>query len=242
MQFLTTLWMKVIAPEIFEMRVPRDLLPFILPDMSSGTFDNMETADIDTSSPATPGDHCEPVSEGSSLTETTCPPVSPLHDVSSHTQDEIHVAEALLNVCKAPTCAIPSVYYNQDSGLTFFPWGGVTRTGISLTNTCPLDNWLMLFQALVKSGKVNLADLPESGHIIASALQLIDSGHYADAKLVVLQSLVPQPQVVSGTMDLYGNESDFFLPLLNPYLMSTSPQLAAQLHVQVKYIQFSQHQ
>ena len=80
----------------------------------------------------------------------------------------------------------------------------------------------MLFQALVKSGKVNLADLPESGHIIASALQLIDSGHYADAKLVVLQSLVPQPQVVSGTMDLYGNESDFFLPLLNPYLMSTS--------------------
>ena len=98
LQFLTTLWMKVIAPEIFEMRVPRDLLPFILPDMSSGTFDNMETADIDTSSPATPGDHREPVSEGSSLTETTCPPVSPLHDVSSHTQDEIHVAEALLSV------------------------------------------------------------------------------------------------------------------------------------------------
>lgn len=28
---LSTFWFQVIAPEIFEMRVPRDLLPFILP-------------------------------------------------------------------------------------------------------------------------------------------------------------------------------------------------------------------
>ena len=85
-----------------------------------------------------------------------------------------------------------------------------------------LDNWLVIFQALVKSNKVNLADLPESGHIIERALQMIDNGQYGDAKLLILQSVTPQPQVVSGTLDLYGNEGDFFLKLLRPYLMSTT--------------------
>ena len=81
---------------------------------------------------------------------------------------------------------------------------------------------MMIFQALVKSGRVNLVDLPESGNSIARALQLVDSGLYADAKVVVLESLRPQPQATSGTLDLYGNQSDFFLKLLNPYLMSTT--------------------
>ena len=32
--FLTALWMLVIAPEVFEMRVPRNLLPFVLDEPS----------------------------------------------------------------------------------------------------------------------------------------------------------------------------------------------------------------
>lgn len=115
-----------------------------------------------------------------------------------------------------PTCNTPN------SGLTFFPWGGVTSTGISLNNTCPLDNWLMIFQALVKTEKVNLADLPESGPVIATALELIENGRHADGKLAVLQSVAPHPQVVSGNVDFYGNEGDYFLVLLNPYLMNTT--------------------
>ena len=67
-------------------------------------------------------------------------------------------------------------------------------TGITLTNTCPLDNWLMIFQALIKSDKVQLSDLPESGHIIGTALRLIDDGLYADTKLLILQSLPRQQQ------------------------------------------------
>ena len=91
-----------------------------------------------------------------------------------------------------------------------------------MTNTCPLDNWLMIFQALAKSGKVTLTDLRESGHIIANALQLIDSGLYADAKLVILEALTPRPQIVFRILDLYGNESDFFLMLLSPYLVNST--------------------
>lgn len=41
------------------------------------------------------------------------------------------------------------------------------------------------FQALVKSDKVNLADLPESGDTIATALRLIDDGQYADSRLLI---------------------------------------------------------
>lgn len=39
---------------------------------------------------------------------------------------------------------------------------------------------------------------------------------------MVLESLRPQPQATSGILDLHGNESDFFLKLLNPYLMKTT--------------------
>ena len=52
-----------------------------------------------------------------------------------------------------------------------------------------INNWLMIYQALVKSNKVNLNDLPESGHIIETALSFIDDGLFADAKLLILQSL-----------------------------------------------------
>ena len=52
----------------------------------------------------------------------------------------------------------------------------------------------MIFQALIKSDKIQLCDLPESGHIIETALRLIDDGLYADVKLLILQSLPQQQQ------------------------------------------------
>ena len=115
-----------------------------------------------------------------------------------------------------------SVSHYQDHGLTFFPWGGVTSAGISLTNTCPLDNWIMIFQTLVHSRRVNLVDLLESGDTIARVLQLVVCGLHADAKLLVIRCLRLQPQATSGVLDLCRNEGDFFIKLLNPYLMSTT--------------------
>ena len=73
----------------------------------------------------------------------------------------------------------------------------MTSTGVQFGNTYPLDNWLMIFQALVKSGNVNLANLPESGDTIATALRLIDEGQYADAKLLIIKSLQRIHQGVS---------------------------------------------
>ena len=104
---------------------------------------------------------------------------------TSYSQDEIQAAEALL--CSFTTHEKPLASPAQE--LTVFPWGGMTSNGVLLSNTCPLDNWLMIFQALVKSGMVNLADLHESGQTIATALRLIECGQYADAKLLIIQSL-----------------------------------------------------
>ena len=116
---------------------------------------------------------------------------------TSYSQDEIQAAEALL--CSCTIHERPLASPTQE--LTVFPWGGMTSNGVLLSNTCPLDNWLMIFQALVKSGMVNLADLHESGQTIATALRLIECGQYADAKLLIIQSLQHPHQ---GTVPLKG--------------------------------------
>ena len=77
--------------------------------------------------------------------------------------------------------------------LVVFPWGGLTSARIQLVNTCPVDNWLMLFQALVKLRKVDLDELGESGQIIYDALKMIDENQYSNAKVSVLPN---KPQVI----------------------------------------------
>ena len=217
-EYLTAFWMRVVAPEIFEMRIPRELLPFILPQLNPDGIDDMGAVNTDIFPSASPG-NSRPLYP---LTETQGCVVNPSHAESTYTQEEICAADALLNVLNNPMQCMSSVSHHQDHDLTFFPWGGVTSTGISLTNTCPLDNWIVIFQALVHSGRVDLVDPPESGDTIARVLQLVTCGLHADAKLLVIQSLRPQPQATSGTLDLYGNEGDFSIKLLNPHLMSTT--------------------
>jgi hypothetical protein len=102
--------------------------------------------------------------------------------------------------------------------LIIIPWGGMTSTGTELVNSCPLDNWLMIFQAFVKSNKLNLDDLMEAGAIIKTALLLVDLHQYADAKVTVLPT---PPLIRSGIIDLYGNEADNLIPHLKPFLAST---------------------
>ena len=181
---LTTLWHRVLAPEIFEMRVPRGLHPFILPEIEQEIGENVP----------------EQIE------------VSPDYN-SQYTEDECDVADILVNTVGSLSntpCALAR-------DLVVVPWGGETSTGLQLVNTCPLDNWLMIFQALVKSNRIDLADLTETGAIIASALQLIDNKQFGDAKIA---SLLTQPQVINNQICLYGNEDDHFIKLLRPYLYS----------------------
>ena len=69
-------------------------------------------------------------------------------------------------------------------------------------NTCPVDNWLMILQSLVKSGRINLCTLGSVGDKIKLVLDLIDLELYGDAKIAILPDT---PVVNNGVMDLYGN-------------------------------------
>ena len=53
---------------------------------------------------------------------------------SLYTQEEINAAEALLLTFTGPACN-PISASHPDQELTIFPWGGLTSTGITLTNT-----------------------------------------------------------------------------------------------------------
>ena len=48
LQSLTVFWKKVIAPELIEMRVPRNLMPFVLPDMENAPHNTKVTTASDT--------------------------------------------------------------------------------------------------------------------------------------------------------------------------------------------------
>lgn len=106
--FLTELWTRVIAPEIFEMRIPRGLTPFILPQETSYAFEpdpsphNVQE-DMAAADPVS-ATSCEPLDNDdldNKLTELptfdSCAPV-----ISSHTQEEMDAAEVLLGSFSAP--------------------------------------------------------------------------------------------------------------------------------------------
>lgn len=42
-----------------------------------------------------------------------------------------------------------------------------------MINTCPIDNWSMIFQSLTISGRIALDDLTKAGDLIKTALQLV---------------------------------------------------------------------
>ena len=93
------------------MRVPRNLLPFVLPEAINNS----------------------------------------VRSTSSHTKDEMDVAHCLvnnLNTVQTDSKLISSFIAQNVTKIytsVMFPWGEVTSEG----NTCPIDNWLMIFRVLI---------------------------------------------------------------------------------------------
>ena len=70
----------------------------------------------------------------------------------------------------------------------------------------------MIFQALVKSDRIDLDDFAVAGNVIKTAMSLIE---YGDAKLACLPT---GPAVKKGVIDFYGNEADCLLKIIQPFL------------------------
>lgn len=166
--------MLVIAPEVFEIRAPRNLLPFVLAEPSKSLHSSIQSPLESPDCGVIPRDPIICTSSFESVEQFAAPECTPAELLLPRKFD---AAEALLSAASVVSSASKSAS-EQGQKLTVFPWGGPTSTGISLTNTCPLDNWLMIFQALTKSHKAELSDLPESAHIIGTSLKLIDVIEY----------------------------------------------------------------
>ena len=138
----------VVAPKLYEMCVPRNLLPFVLPENINKLFlstfahsnDEMDIKS-DTSMPSNSNDEMD---------------IKSVTDISSHTNDEMDVVDCPINAInmvqtdgKLINAGIVRNVPVVDT-LVIFPWGGVTSEAITLCNTCSIDNWLMIFQGLVK--------------------------------------------------------------------------------------------
>ena len=252
---LSALWKRVIAPEIIEMRVPRDLKPFVMSSsfltvaphnanvshgnsdefdvsnddiagVSYGNSDEFDLSNDDIANVSHGNGNEFDISNGDSdyVSHDNGDHCSGVSNLSGYTTDEINKAVLLT------TCA--SSYHSTENNLLsdcnfiVIPWSGITSDGIKLVNTCPIDNWLMIFQSLAKSGRLNLHNLNQAGELINVALQLIDLNKFADAKILFVQN----PDVVNGVIDCYGNEADYCIRVLLPFLatslMSSCDQVA----------------
>ena len=206
---LSLFWMRVIAPEIFEMRVPRNLHPFILPDCKQGNS------------------ICSPSLKQEESEEISLPEENDLHTdkvagddpatMKFYNKEELDIANFL--ACSMTNPAAKQASSNIDD-LIVFPWGGITSDGIKLVNTCPVDNWLMIiFQAMVKSKKLNLEELDAVGQVISNALHLIDLNRYSDAKIEILPNKLP---VRRNLINFYAGEDELFLKHLFPHMKNES--------------------
>ena len=205
---LSALWKRVIAPEIIEMRVPRDLNAFVTSssfltdathnaNVSHGNSDEFDLCNDDIANVShgnsnefdlsnddivsvshgnsnefdLSNDNIANVSHGNSnefdissgdsdyVSHDNGDHCSGVSNLSGYTRDEINIAVLLTS------CA--SSYHSTENNLSdcnfkVIPWSGITIDGVKLVNTCPIDNWLTIFQSLAKSGRLNLHNLNQA--------------------------------------------------------------------------------
>ena len=109
---------RVIAPELIEMRVPRNLMPFVLPDMknapdgikvtTTSDTENMKNAP-DSIKVTTSSDNGNMTNAPDSINVTTTLNTGNEYNCS-HTKNEVAVADCLVNALRTSVPACPSLY------------------------------------------------------------------------------------------------------------------------------------
>ena len=219
-KFLTSFWIRVIASEIFEMRVPRNLHPLILPneiiDVVSHDITSSECSET-ASNLNVSGTQVQTDSTDNSLLDEnnlTAERKEVPNNSDNHSANELEVAKLLASSLTDNFIAPSS---GKGNNLVVFPWAGTTTYGFQLVSTCPVDNWLMIFQALVKSERVNIDELNVTGQVISNALNSINQNRYSDTKVEILPH---RSRVRSNIIDFYAGEDELFLQHMSPYMKS----------------------
>ena len=108
---------------------------------------------------------------------------------------------------------VPSNNINQISNgtLNIIPWAGnFHREGqnVELVNTCPIDNYLMMFDYLYQDRKVEIDQLPAPLPNILQQIHelLVDKG-FGEAKYKWVDNPPNPPVIANGKVDVFGNEN-----------------------------------
>ena len=92
-------------------------------------------------------------------------------------------------------------------------WGGTCKTDarkIKLINTCPIDNWLMLFQVFnVRFRDMYSILINMASDEMKEVLKYIPLCRYLNAKLQLAKMNGMDP--IAGTCNFYGNETEIFV-------------------------------
>ena len=136
LKLLTAFWKRVIAPGLIEMRVPRNLMPFVLPDMKNAPDGIKVTTTSDTENMKNAPDGIKVTTTSDTGNMKNAPDgvkVTTTLDIGnmtnapdsikvtttlntgneyncSHTKDEMAVADCLINALRTSVSACPSLY------------------------------------------------------------------------------------------------------------------------------------
>ena len=131
----------------------------------------------------------------------------------------------LPQVASVPLSTPSSNVFNFSNTLNLIPWSGyINRHGniLELVNTCPLDNFLMVFDYLFYLRKTDIDLLPDPLPATFSEINkfLIDA-EFGEAKMRWLETLRVVPPVVNGKVDVFGSENERFISGLSKLLANT---------------------
>ena len=128
-------------------------------------------------------------------------------------------------MASVPLSTPSSNIFSFSNTLNLILWSGcINRHGniLELVNTCPLDNFLMVFDYLFYLRKTDIDLLPDPLPATFSEINkfLIDA-EFGEAKMKQLETLRVVPPVVNGKIDVFGSENRRFISGLLKLLANT---------------------
>ncbi|CAB3978002.1 Transient receptor potential cation channel subfamily A member 1 [Paramuricea clavata] len=123
------------------------------------------------------------------------------------------------------------------------PWGGQVNTPFSgtltLTNTCPIENFLTIFYALMKNHQTAMQHMLNSPELYAGTLvviaNLFDRSQFMEGKCEWLKLFPGKFNLTQNgsQLNLYGNEEELFVSRLFPVLGTTYKSICNSPHCPV---------
>ena len=120
---------------------------------------------------------------------------------------------------------VPRPASSHNTAINFVPCSGsIKRHGIvtELINTCPVDNFLMMFNYLSHVSKAGIDLLPAPlPQVFSDINNHIKNTEFGEAKMRWIETLPVIPAVINSPIDVFGNEDQMFISGFSKLLANT---------------------